>query len=246
MRCAVALLMALCVAFGGSQVYLPRMIEDQLATGIRESMGPAERVNVEIAAFPALQLLTGRVQRLSVDVREADLDGLKVEAFLVDAHNLVVDAQKLRRGEGFEVRAADSLQVSAVIAESDLNSFFWAKLDPSQVFHIELRPNAACLRGSVRLLGRSIDLTVNGRFEVVQPTQVNFVVDDMLVQNTNLPRLLLDSLARRWAIQIDLSGSAIPLEIKDVRVGEGRLFIYGQRPPDLPQTGSDEGTGSRA
>lgn len=85
MRSAIALLVALMVAFGGSQAFLPRMVEQRLAIGIGKSMGPAERVSVQVMAFPALQLLAGRLQRLTVDVRQVELDGLKVEAFLVDA-----------------------------------------------------------------------------------------------------------------------------------------------------------------
>jgi hypothetical protein len=238
MRSAIALLVALMVAFGGSQAFLPRMVEQRLAIGIGKSMGPAERVSVQVMAFPALQLLAGRLQRLTVDVRQVELDGLKVEAFLVDAQNLVIDAQKLRRGEGVQVRAADSLRVSAVIAEEDLNAFFWSKLDPSRAFSIELEPDVARLRGSVSFLGHSIGLTVNGHFEVVQPTQVSFVVDEVKVEKMSLPRFLMESLAKRWSVQIDLAQSAVPLEISDVRVGRERLFIYGRRPADLPHAGA--------
>lgn len=240
MRSAVALLVALMIAFGGSQAYLPHMVEQRLATGIGKSMGPAERVSVQVMSFPALQLLTGRLQRLTVDMRQVELDGLKVEAFFVDAQNLVVDAQKLRRGEGVEVRAADSLRVSAVIAEAALNDFFWSKLDPSRAFSIKLEPNVAKLRGSVNFLGHSIDLTVNGHFEVVQPTQVGFVVDEVKVEKMSLPRFLMESLAKRWSLQIDLASSAVPLEISDVRVEQERLFIYGRRPAGLPQVGVRE------
>ncbi|MGI6083048.1 MAG: DUF2993 domain-containing protein [Limnochordia bacterium] len=240
MRAAIALLVALLVAFAGSQAFLPRLVEQRLATGIDKSIGPAERVSVQVTAFPALRLLAGQLQRLTVDVRQAELDGLKVEAFIIDAQNLVIDPQKLRRGEGVEVKAADSLRVSAVIAEEDLNAFFWERIDPSRSFSIALEPDVAQLHGSVRFLGLSIGVTVNGHFEVVQPTQVSFVVDEVKVEKMNLPRLLMDSLAKRWAVHIDLATAAVPLEISDVRVAQDRLFIYGRRPSDLPLAGGQQ------
>ena len=166
-----------------------------------------------------------------------ELDGLRVEAFIIDAQNLVIDPQKLRRGEGVEVKAADSLRVSAVIAEEDLNAFFWEKVDPSRNFSIVLEPDVAQLRGSVSFLGHSIGITVNGHFEVVQPTQVSFIVDEVKVEKVSLPRLIMDSLAKRWTIHIDLATAVVPLEISDVRVAQDRLFIYGRRPPDLPLAG---------
>lgn len=239
-RGGLALLMALVMALTGGQLILPRMVEDQLAAGIRDSVGPVGLVHVDVSAFPAWHLLGGKVRQMTVDVRQAHIGGLKIEAFLIDAHNLLIDMPKLRRGEGFTVRAADSLRVSAVISEGDLNAYLWAEVDPSRRFQIRLTPEVSYLEGSIKVLGKAIGVKVRGRFEVADRTLARFVVDDVEIQNARLPRFIVDALLPKWAVQIDLANSPVPLEVRDLRVEDGRLFIYGQRPDDLPQTGTDD------
>jgi hypothetical protein len=214
------------------------MVENQLAAGIRESAGPAELVDVDVKAFPAWQLLQGKVQDLTIDVRQAHINKLKVEAFLVDAHNLVVDRAALKNGTGFGIKAADSLQVSAIITESDLNNYIWAQNEKARNFQVRLSPEWTGLRGSVSLLGRAVDLNVKGHFAIQERTKVTFVVDQVDVEKTSLPRFIIDALAPHWGVEIDLKQSPVPLEVRELRVEDGKLFIYGQRPTTLPQTGT--------
>lgn len=146
--------------------------------------------------------------------------------------------QRLRKGEGLLVRRADSLRVSAVVAEDDLNAYLWAKVDPSRRFQIRLTPEATRLEGSVKLLGRSIDLRMKGHFAVTGRALVEFVIDDVAVESVRLPRLIIDALTPRWTVQIDLANSPVPLQLKDVRVEEGRIFIYGQWPDSEDDAGA--------
>jgi hypothetical protein len=237
-RSSIIIIIALSLAFTGSQLILPRMVESQLAAGIRETAGPAELVDVDVKAFPAWQLLQGKVQDLTIDVRQAHINDLKVEAFLVDAHNLVVDRGTLKSGNGFGIKAADSLQVSAIITESDLNNYIWAKNEKARNFQVRLGKEWTGLQGSVNLLGRTIGLNVKGHFAIEERTRVAFVVEQIDVEKTSLPRFIIDALAPRWGVEIDLRQSPIPLEVRDLRVDDGKLFIYGQRPTNLPQTGT--------
>lgn len=238
MRGSIAILIAISIAFAGGQMILPRMAENQLAAGIRETAGPAELVQVDIDAFPAWQLLQGRVPTLAVDVRQAHINDLKIEAFMVDGHNVVLDAQALRQGKGLSVKAADSLQVSTVVSEDDLNAYIWEKNDNARNFHIVLDPQWTGLKGSVSVLGKALEINVKGHFAVLEHTRVAFLVDEVTMQNATLPRFIIDALAPHWPVEIDLSQSPVPLEVRDLRVENHRLFIYGQRPGSLPQTGA--------
>jgi hypothetical protein len=232
----VALVAAVSVLFAAQQWFIPVWMERQLKLGLQESAAPVERVHVELRTFPAWQLLQGKVQQLTIDLRRANINGLQVEAFFVDATNLVVDTQALREGTGFIVKTADAFQVSAIIAEADLNEYVWKLSDAAKRFRIKLNPEWTGIEGSISVLGQAVQVKVQGHFEIQEVTKVAFVIDQVQVENSPLPRFLLDMFLPRWQVEIDLAQTTFPLQLRDLRVAQGKLFIYGQRSQTLPQT----------
>lgn len=233
---SAAIIIAIGLLFMGQQWFIPAWMERQLVQGLEESAGPVERVQVDLKTFPAWQLLQGKVQQLTVDLRRANFNGLKVEAFFVDATNLVVDTQALRDGTGFIVKTADAFQISAIIAEEDLNEYIWTLTDAAKRFRIKLNPDWTGLEGSISVLGQAVDVSIKGHFETQELTKVAFVIDQVDVENSPLPRFIIDLLLPKWQVEIDLAQTTFPLEIRDLRVADRKLFIYGQRPKTLPQT----------
>ncbi|MGI6541619.1 MAG: DUF2993 domain-containing protein [Limnochordia bacterium] len=232
----VTLTVLVSALFAAQQLLIPIWMERRLVQGLEESAAPVERVQVELKAFPAWQLLQGKVRQLTVDLRRANINGLQVEAFFVDATNLVVDTEALREGTGFIVKTADSFQVSAIIAEDDLNEYVWSITDAAKRFRIRLNPEWTGIEGSISVLGQAVGIKVQGHFAVQAPTKVAFVIDQVDVENSPLPRFLLDLFLPRWQVEIDLAQTTFPLQIRDLRIAQGKLFIYGQRPKTLPQT----------
>lgn len=243
-KIALVLLLLVAAVLAGSQYYLPLVLERSLEESILAAVDEAESVRVEIEAFPALLLLTGRIPSLSLDVRQAVFNGLNVEAFLVDGENIVVDLPKLRQGEGLEIKKADSMRVSAVVAEADLNAYF-AKESGDSGVNIQLGPETSTVNGNLSVLGQKIQLSVKGHFQVIAPASVAFVIDDILVAQARLPRFITDPLAGKFAVTIDLADSPIPLEIRDIRVADQRLYIYGQRPAHLVNSNNAKGRSTR-
>jgi hypothetical protein len=192
-----------------------------------------EAVHVNISTFPAVELLQGTVDNLAVDVREAVMSGLTIEAFLVDAHNLQIDMPALRQDKKLIVQAADALTVTATVAEADLNAYF-AQVSGTSNLKVKLDPAETTLTGDVFVLGRPVEITVKGHFAITGPTRVAFVVDDLLVLQTRLPKFIVEPLAGKWSAEFDLAKAPVPLEIKDLRIEKERLYIYGQRPSELP------------
>lgn len=233
MKTAVAIVAVLLAAMAGSQAILPPIVETQMEAAITDSLEAVEAVRVDVAAFPALQLWRGYVPRLTVDARRASIDGLIIEALLVDAQNMQVDMKALRAGQGFVIQKADSLRVTATVIESDLNTYF-AKESGTANIKVQLDPEQTTVSGDLYVLGQPVGVTVKGHFTISSATRVAFVVDDFLIANTRLPRFIIEPLAGKWAIQFDLAAAPVPLELTDIRIEKGRLYIYGQRPLKLP------------
>ncbi len=240
---AVVVSAILVAAGAASQLLLPRMLETQIAAGIKRSLAGAGAVRVDIASFPALEILAGRVDKITVDIRQAVIDGLKVEAFVADARNLQLDMPMLRLKREFVVKEADVLQVTVAVAEADLNEYF-AKSSGTAKLQIALTATETTLTGDVSVLGRPVQVTVKGHFAVTGATRVAFVVDDLLVMQTRLPRFIVEPLTGKWAVEFDLAGAPVPLEITELHIENKRLYIYGQRPSRLPDKAGQTDAGS--
>src|SRR5690606_41120234 len=112
----------------------------------------------------------------------------------------------------------------------DLNDYFWTRFNPSRFFRVALDRGQAVLAGNVNVFGRELAVRVAGEFRVDGGTSVLFVPTEVKVENTSVPQLFLDWIAKEWAVVLELDQEAIPLVVEALLVEDGRLFIYGSRP----------------
>lgn len=224
---AAVLAVALMVA---GQLALPKLVEKRIEAGIVRSFDDVKFVDADVTAYPAFNLFVGRITSINLDVRRAAMGDLTLDAILLDGRNLTVDMRRLIAGEGVAVRSADSLKATFVIDEDDLNRYFWERVNQSQFFSVSLERGKAILSGRIRLLGRVLDVTVGGHFLVEGGTNVSFVPQEVTVENTRVPQLLLDLIVQEWTIPLELDQEAIPLVITDLLVEDGKLLIYGTNP----------------
>ncbi len=225
---AAAIIVVILMVVG--QYALPKLVERRIEVGLERSFDDVKFVDAQVEAYPAVILLGGRLTSINLDLRRVTMGDLTLDAVLLDGRNLTVDVRRLVAGEGVTVRSADSLKATFVIGEEDLNRYFWARVNESQFFSVALERGRAVLEGSIRLLGRLLNVTVAGHFLVEGGANVSFVPQEVTVQNTRVPQLLLDLIAEEWTIPLDLDQEAIPLVITDLLVEDGKLLIYGTHP----------------
>lgn len=222
---------ALALAFlAATQLLLPGLVEDRIAEGLRRSFGDVKIVRAKVSAYPAYHLLQGRIDSVNLDLRRVAIGDLVVDAVLLDGRNVRLDMGRLVAGEGVRVTDADALRGTFVIAEDDLNEYFWARFNQSRFFRVALDRGQAVLTGNMHVLGRDLAVRVAGEFRVGDRTSVSFVPSEVKVQNATVPQIFLDLIAKEWAVSLELDQDAIPLVVEDLLVEDGRLFIYGRRP----------------
>lgn len=220
-------LLALAVA---AQLTLPGIVEQRIEVGLLNAFERVDLVRAEVRAYPAFALLGGRIDAINLDLRRVALGGLTVDAVLLDGRNVVVNLPRLLTGRGVEVTGADSLRATFVISEDDLNEYFWSRVHAARFFRVDLRRGRAVLQGTFHFLGRELDVTVSGVFKVTGGTRVSFVPEEITVENTAVPRMLMEMIAKEWAITLDLEQAALPLVVEELLVEDGQLLIYGRRP----------------
>jgi len=220
---AIFILMAL-------QFTLPQALERRVERELARTFEGSRMVRVGIEAFPAVALLWGRVDRIHLDLRRVPLGDLVVDAVLVDGKDLVVDVPKLLWGNGVEIQGARELRATFVIAEEDLNQYFWSQIHDARFFKVSLTRGQAVLEGGLTLFGREIDVRVSGVFRVAGPASIAFIPQQVTVDNAAVPQLLVDWVTSEWQIVLDLGEAPFAIAIEELWVEEGELLIYGARP----------------
>jgi len=214
-----------------SQLVLPRTVETRIEKELQSALPGARFVRASVEASPGLKLLAGRIDEVDLDLRRVPLGDLVVDALLVDGRGIVVDVPRLVQGQGLVINEAEELRATLVIAEADLNEYFWSQVHEARFFRVSLEKGRALLTGEVNLLGRSLEVYVSGVFRVEGPASVAFIPEEVSLQNARLPEALLDLITQEWAVVLDIGKTPFDLALDELYVEDGQLLIYASRPP---------------
>lgn len=224
---AVALVALLIV----TEIWLPGLAEKSLTEGISRSLPEARRVRVDLKSTPSFMLLLGRIGRISLEAREFSIQDLKVAALQMDGRRVVIDPRSLTGAAGgkLRIKSADTLNATLLLTEQALNEYFWIKVDPAQLFRIKLEREQVSLAGELRVLSTEIDVDLAGDFVRRGPSEIAFVPSSLSIEKAQIPSFLLDAVADKFVLQLDLSDLPIPMMVEDIRIDPGKLYIYWAR-----------------
>lgn len=231
-RAGAVILLLLLLLAGASQLYLPGLVERELETGVAKAFGRVDSIVARVEARPALQMLWGRFPSLQLEARQLETEGLEIEGFFVDARDLAIDPVDLLRKRELTIRSARSLHVTVAVGQDGLNRYLWTKVDPGRMFRVSIVKGNVSLVGQVNILGNAIDLSVGGHFEVRDRNKVAFIPEGLSVEKASVPRFLVDAIAKQWALLLDFSNLPLPIEVQEVRLDSGRLYVYGRYAPN--------------
>lgn len=98
------------------------IVENRLASSIQVSLGLPERPEIDLGGFPfLLQVARGRLEGLSLELRDVDAEGLLLDRVTLSLEGLVFDRAALIRGSGSV--AADGGIAEAVVTQDALSRY---------------------------------------------------------------------------------------------------------------------------
>lgn len=217
------------VVLAGSQWLLPPTFSRRVAREIGRAVD-ARAVEAAVYSFPALKLLMGEIDLLSVDARTARLGKLTVSGLLLDAGGVRIDAGRLlRRGE-LAFQRVGRLRATLYFSEEDLNAYLWATVDPQRLLRVKLERERVRVSGKVPFLGLMLRLDLNGRFVIEGPNVIRFVPEKVAVEESELPRFFIDAfLKEKLTVPLQLEGLPVPVYLTELRLEEGHLYLFAAR-----------------
>ncbi|MDQ7794211.1 MAG: DUF2993 domain-containing protein [bacterium] len=230
-RRLIVLFLLILLASALAEVFLPRTVERGLEVGLANMLGGDPEV--ELRSFPALKLLLGRFDRITVDSQNVPAGRLLVDHLTSTLEDVAINMPALLLDRTLVVERVSRQTVTLRLSEESLRRYLAEAVPGLDEHQVTLQGGVASLRGRLDLRPRAVRLGVEGGFRIDadDPSRVLYDIqrlsfDGVPVEGSFLPKLV--EMLGGPEVFIDLDRSPMPLRATAVRVDAGWLIIEGQ------------------
>jgi len=201
-----------------SQLFLPPFAADKLRDVFEQETDSIDKLEINIASFPALKILIGRVDHVFIESDGLQLDHLYLDSFDVSYRDIV-----LQKGSFYGINT----YLEAVISEKAIDEYISATYPELNDFQLKITPEQVLLEGSINFFEAIFNLKLSGNFVINDQEDIYFVPDDLQVENIKIPVNLLKSYVEKVDFSFNLDELGIPLDISELKLMSGYIIISG-------------------
>lgn len=214
------------------EFFLPAIVARGVEVGLTRTLGEGESFEVGLNVRPALKLLLGRVDGVTVESRQAETATLAVDSLSVTVEDIALNLRDML-GSAHELNVTYNPVIGTLIkiSEGNLRRHIAENVpgftDPS----VKVSPARVSLSGCMTFAERPFLVAVEGRFVADGEQRIRFVVDKLALDNEPLPPGLTAAVIAALGgpeMFMDLGQYPMPLVLKEVRQEEGWLVIEAQ------------------
>ena len=214
------------------EFFLPWVVARGVEVGLARTLGEGADLEVSLASRPALRMLIGRVDQLTVTSERTKTATLAIDSIAVTVNEIGVNLQDIL-GRRLSVSRSASIGTVIRISEGNLRRYVLdnvAGLDEPQVKILDGR---AAVAGYMSFAGTPILVAAEGRFVADGEQRVVYVVDGLSIDGERVPDRLAQTLTTALGgneLFIDMAGFPLPLAVKEVKTEAGWLIIEAGSP----------------
>jgi hypothetical protein len=173
---------------------------------------------------------SGNFSRLSMTVRQGQLDGVPVSEIQAEFSQVKLDVGRvLRRGE-LAITNHGPGRASLTLSANDIQRYL-VEQKAIRGVQVTLDDGIVTLQGKVNVLNFEIDAILRGRLVVLDGRQVVMRVETLAVSGVALPPSVADALAASMNPLLRAEDLPLPFRISDVTVDDGRAVVLAVSPP---------------
>lgn len=222
----ILLFTGLALLFVVTQALIPPSVAKQMHDALRTHIPMHEAIHVRLTSFPAFRIFAGWIDTAEIDIVRPLIGDLAFDRIVVRGHRVRLDVETLLAG-ALAIREADELTIEAVLNEASLTQHLQIHLPEVSDVRVALQDGAAVVYGGASILGRTVDIMVDGTVQLTGTDTIQFAPDKVTIEQQSVPKALVGAMAALWQWEIDLSGLPFPVRLSNVEVTEGRLLLRG-------------------
>lgn len=214
------------------ELFLPWVVARGVARSLENTYGVGGDFDVSLSSRPALRMLFGKVDKLTVDNRRVQTATMAIDSIAVTIEDVSVNLQKLLRLQVDSTRGS-AMQAVFSISEGNLRAYVLDNVEGLAEPQFKVFDGRAALAGYVKFAGTPVLVAAEGRFVQSGERKVLFVVDTLSIEGEPVPERITEVLLSALGgpeLFIDLAGLPMPMVIKEVKMRDGWLIIEAATP----------------
>lgn len=226
MRKLLWLVIFISFTLGVAQFLLPAATEHALQQALTESLAPGA-IDVDVQAFPAVKLLTGKIDRLVVRLDHFDLQGFPLERAEMELNGFQVEPVALLGKKELEISVARPAVFQAIISQESLNKYLERQKISSMLENARflLIEEQATLQGEIVFLGARVPVELDGDFHIKEGNIFQFIPERVRLQGFDLGETFEARLLQKVGISLDLGNLPFRLLQPEVKLEPGQLIL---------------------
>jgi len=209
------------------QLLLPLATSLALSRAARGAVGPDGHVKVEVSAFPAVKILWGQLDRMTINMEGVRPGGIPVSRLATVVDGARLDIPRLLGLREVAVLFRNPASISVAFSGADLSSIMRQRVSGLKEPAVSLVPGGAVISGKVSLVGVVIPVEMSGVFQTNGPKDIRFVPEQLRVSEYSLPAALEKRLLSRLQFQIGVDALPFDIEVDRVLVEGDYLTVTG-------------------
>ncbi len=219
------LFVVLLIVLALTQFALPKAAEQGLEQALKTSYPDINTVNVDLEVFPALKLLAGKADKLSIDVENYPIGKLTAETFTAQLSEANLDMAKLLFDKKVHLNAVEKT-VSLVLTENMLNQYIESNMGNSILAqpHLSIGDNSIKLQGVITVVGQEINAVVQGSL-ALDKGQLWFKPNKVVINGMEYAPTIQKRLLSRIGFKIPINNMPLEIQFNKVRQTPGKLLL---------------------
>jgi len=201
-----------------SQLFLPPFAADKLRDVLEQETDSIDKLDINIASFPAIKILTGRVDHVFIKSEGVQFNNLYIDSFDVSYRDII-----LQKGSFYGINT----YLEAVISENAIDDYISDTYPELQDFQLKITAEQVLLEGSISIFDASFNLMFSGNFVINDREDIYFVPDDFQLEDIKIPVSLLKSYIEKIDFSFNLEELGIPLDISEIQLMSAYIIITG-------------------
>lgn len=214
------------VALIGCYTFLPSMLERMVAGNLRQSLGLASEPDVKLVSDPPPKMLAGKFARGEIEMKGADLGGVRPDRVTVDLAPFDVDMMESATSGAVKIREPLSGTLRVELSEEQVEEIARERVEDFPIERVKLTEDQATVSSEVRILGFPVPVSVDGGV-LVRNGAMAFEPREVRAMGVVVPQRLTDALLAGTDFGYRIEGLPYDTELQDVKVEEGRAVLTG-------------------
>lgn len=201
-----------------SEICLPALAAGFLKKLFYDKADSIDDIKVEIRTFPALKILSGKVDQLELETEGLLVNNLYVKEIRLSYQDIIL------KKNGF---SGINTLLEAIITEEAINNYFRAEYGDLKDFQLKISPEKIILLGKIEFLSMFFNVQLSGNLVLNDNKDIYFVPVHFQIENLNIPVNVLKSYIEGFDFSFSIKELGIPLDISSIRVDHGFIVISG-------------------